>query len=114
VTQKEESSSPSAAFECRSTCARDDHLEIALSLGTTAVEGWVGSYFTVHPYNPSTHESTSFDYAGRNTPIFGGTLEWGSLEEKTLCLPSRAECYEVSDTVTDHKDLSLLTLWLPS
>jgi hypothetical protein len=89
--------SSSAALKCRSACERDDHLEIILTLGTSTVEGWVGSYFTVHPYNPSTHETTTFDYAGRNTPLLGGTLEWGSQAERTLCLPSRAECYEVSE-----------------
>lgn len=36
-----------------------------------------------------------YDYAGRNTARFGGTLEWGNLDEKTLCLPAKAQCYEV-------------------
>lgn len=76
-------------------CERDENIQMTISLATTTVEGWVGTYYTVHHYNPTTSKESNYDFAGRGTAISGGMLEWGSLLEKKICLPPVPQCYEV-------------------
>eukprot|EP00602_Paraphysomonas_sp_CaronLab_P011971 CAMPEP_0185043680 /NCGR_PEP_ID=MMETSP1103-20130426/43035_1 /TAXON_ID=36769 /ORGANISM="Paraphysomonas bandaiensis, Strain Caron Lab Isolate" /LENGTH=1172 /DNA_ID=CAMNT_0027583879 /DNA_START=825 /DNA_END=4343 /DNA_ORIENTATION=+ len=82
----------SSSLVCRTTCQRSDHIIIDVLLRQTTVEGWVGSYYTVHEL--STVDSSDH-IAGSGNVVSGDTMEWGDIAESNICLPAKSGCYEI-------------------
>ena len=86
-------------LECRSSCERKDHVLVDIALQQSLAEGWLGSYFTVHKAGGEGGDMGSvgggWRVAGEQPPFTGGTMEWGLDEDRSICLPATARCYEV-------------------
>ena len=87
----------SSSLVCRTTCQRSDHIIIDVLLRQTTVEGWVGSYYTVHELSTV---YSSDHIAGSGNVVSGDTMEWGDIAESNICLPAKSGCYEVHTHIT--------------